>query len=112
MTASEIEKKIIFEEYAKDAKTDSTLFRSTFSIEYFSRVSNTEIQAHTDPAQVKGHILKISREHIMRKLYDDQREALYKALYDLRACNPTDYIAFQNCIDAVIEAALRQQPNP
>ena len=69
-----------------------------------------ELRASKDPSQIKGAVLRNLRECIMRKLYDDQREALYQALYDLRAANPMNMDEQRNAQNALMAAAIRQQP--
>ncbi len=106
MTAKEIENNIKFEKYGVDSKTDSTLFRATFQLDYFARISNSEMQSH--PEEVREYVRRNLSEEIMRKLYDDQRESLYKAIYDLRKANPMDFEEQRKAHDALLEAALRQ----
>ncbi len=110
MTAQEIEDKITFEQYGEDQQTNSALFKATFTLEYFSRISNAVISAYVDPVQMKDHLRRNLRENLMRKLYDDQREALYAAIYDLRASNPLDYDERRKAESALLSAAMRQQP--
>ena len=105
MRAEEIEQSITFEEYAIDHVSDSVLFKSTLTVEYFGRASKSV----SNSPEIRGAMLRDGRENIMRKLYDDQRESLYKAVYDLRAVNPMDFESLRKAQDALLSAALRQQ---
>jgi len=108
MTAQEIEEQIIIEESPVDDRTNMGLLRASVTVEYFARFDACIFTESKDPAMLKLQMKKHLAEHLMRKIYDDQRELLYKAIYDVRAANPYDMTEQRKAMDALLLAALRQ----
>ena len=108
MTTREIEERITFAECPVDRKTNTVMIKGTFTLDYFARFDAGKLESSNGPEWIKIQIKKDITEHIMRKLYDDQRESLYKAIYELRGANPLDPEALRNAYNVVLAAALRQ----
>jgi hypothetical protein len=106
MTAREIESRIEFTD--QPGEDGHTIVEARITLSCYLRVSDAAAYPDDD---WKQHARRECAEMLMRKIYEDQRERLYKALYDWRKVDPMDFKGINAATDNLLEAALRQQPN-
>lgn len=49
-------------------------------------------------------------ERLYRYVYDFDKQQLFLAILDFRQCAPFNYLAQEQCIEAIFQAAQRQPP--
>lgn len=63
-----------------------------------------------DIADVKNRVRELLARQILRRLYDDQRAALYNAVMDMMRADPFDSAAMTAAREKLLTAAMHQGP--
>lgn len=73
-------------------------------------VYDTRLVLAYPDANFEDYIKKVLAEEILSKLYDDNREEMFKALGDFICCSPTDWDAMNKARAKLMDAARYNSP--
>ena len=93
----------------RETKTkEHTIITAQLLVESHQFISNLALEACN--YDLKTEAKRFAQERLLRVIYSDQRNKFYKAIMDLRTCQPFDYGAQSDAIDKIMELAARSYP--
>lgn len=102
MSAEELEKLIEFEEFEHD--NHSKYIRASVTISSHTIITAVELLQTNLVNRIKDEL----KERVMRRIYDDQRDELYKNLADLFYAAPFNIEEMHKAKNNLLKAARRQ----
>lgn len=108
MKAEEIESKIYFVERPLDKFT--MVIEAEVAVSVIRHIDNAALESCHDPIGWKDSIKAGMREEIMRTIYQDQTQELYKAVMEFLAVEPFNFSARREAEGKLFRAAMRQKP--